>query len=160
LKKISSRTRVVMTDRPTRLSCGAPRDNTPTATAPVRSCSPASGAPPDEIGDVLRSLAESLSQRSAGESGSQGSLRLYDAEKAAMKTMTVEDDLYGALEAAADLNGRSVEELHHEAIASWLADAAMDDADRSAIARARAEATEQGGVESEAFFEELLGDRD
>ena len=76
-----------------------------------------------------------------------------------MKTMTVEDTLYGALEAAADRNGRSVQELLNEAIESWLADAAMDDADHSVIARSRAEAAEQGGVESEAFFDGLLGNR-
>lgn len=77
-----------------------------------------------------------------------------------MKTMTVEDRLYGALEAAADRNGRPVQELLSEAIESWLADAALDEADHSAIARSRHEAAEQGGVESEQFFEELLGDRD
>lgn len=77
-----------------------------------------------------------------------------------MKTMTVEDSLYGALEAAADRDGRSVGELLNEAIESWLADAALDDADHSAIARSRAEADEQGGVEFEAFFDGLLGDRD
>ena len=36
----------------------------------------------------------------------------------------------------------------------------MDDADHSAIARSRAEATQQGGVEFEAFFDGLLEDRD
>ena len=70
-----------------------------------------------------------------------------------MKTMTVEDRLYGALEAAADRDGRSVGELLNEAIESWLADAALDDADHSAIARSRDEADEQGGVEFEAFFD-------
>ena len=77
-----------------------------------------------------------------------------------MKTMTVEDSLYGTLEAAADRNGRSVQELLSEAIESWLADAAMDDAEHSAIARSRAEATQQGGVEFEALFDGLLEDRD
>ena len=77
-----------------------------------------------------------------------------------MKTMTVEDSLYGALEAAADRDGRSVGELLNEAIESWLADAALDDADQSAIAQSRAEADEQGGVEFEAFFDGLLGDQD
>lgn len=73
-----------------------------------------------------------------------------------MKTMTVEDSLYGALKAAADRDGRSVGELLNEAIESWLADAALDDADQSAIARSRDEADEQGGVEFEAFFDGLL----
>ena len=77
-----------------------------------------------------------------------------------MKTITVEDSLYGALEAAADRNGRSVQELLNEAIESWLADAAMDDAEHSAIERSRLEAAEQGGVESEAFFHGLLENQD
>ena len=76
-----------------------------------------------------------------------------------MKTMSVDDGLYGALEAAADRNGRPVQELVNEAILSWLSDAAMDNADHTAIEQARAEAAEQGGVEFEAFFDELLGDR-
>ena len=77
-----------------------------------------------------------------------------------MKTMTVEDSLYGALQAVADRNGRSVQELLNEAIESWLADAAMDDADHSAIERSRLEAAGQGGVEFETLFDELLGDQD
>ena len=76
-----------------------------------------------------------------------------------MKTMTVADDLYLALETAAGHSGRSVEELVNEAISSWLADAAMDDAEYGAIEMARAEVAEQGGVEFEGFFDELLGKR-
>ena len=76
-----------------------------------------------------------------------------------MKTMTVDDGLYGALEAAADRKGRPVQELVKEAIVSWLADTAMDDADHAAIEKARAEAAERGGAEFEAFFDEILGDR-
>lgn len=77
-----------------------------------------------------------------------------------MRTTTVDDGLYGALEAVADRNGRAVQELLHEAIASWLADGALDDADHAAIERARSEAAEQGGVEFEAFLDELARDRD
>ncbi|MYD66725.1 MAG: hypothetical protein F4X26_12225 [Chloroflexi bacterium] len=77
-----------------------------------------------------------------------------------MKTMTVEDRLYGALEKAATRDGRPVQDLLTEAIESWLADAALDDADRAVIERSRAEAAEQGGVEFEAFFEGLLADDD
>ena len=77
-----------------------------------------------------------------------------------MRTMTVDDTLYGALEAAAGREGRPVQELLNEAIESWLADAALDEADHSAIARSRHEATEQGGVELEEFFGKLLGDED
>ena len=77
-----------------------------------------------------------------------------------MKTMTVDDGLYTALEAAADRNGRPVQELVNEAIGSWLADAAADEADHAAIEGARAEAAEQGGVEFEAFFDSLPGNPD
>ena len=76
-----------------------------------------------------------------------------------MTTMSVDDGLYGALEAAADRDGRPVQELVNEAIRSWLADAATDDADHVAIEHARAEAAEQGGVEFEAFFDRILRDR-
>lgn len=76
-----------------------------------------------------------------------------------MKTMSVDDGLYGAFEAAADRDGRSVQELVNEALVSWLVDAAMDDADRTEIKQARIENAEQGGVEFEAFFNKLLGDR-
>ncbi len=38
-------------------------------------------------------------------------------------------------------------------------DAALDDADHSAIVRSRAEAAEQGGVEFESFFDGLAEDR-
>ena len=77
-----------------------------------------------------------------------------------MKTMPVDDGLYGALEMAADRNGRPVQELVNEAILSWLAEEAMDDAEWAAIEQARVEAVEQGGVEFEAFFDQLLENRD
>ncbi|MXZ90246.1 MAG: hypothetical protein F4Z05_02055 [Chloroflexi bacterium] len=76
-----------------------------------------------------------------------------------MKTMIVDDGLFSALEAAAELSGRTVQELVNEALVSWLADAAMDDAEHTAIEKARAEAAEQGGVEFELFFDELLEER-
>ena len=77
-----------------------------------------------------------------------------------MKTMTVDDGMYGDLEAAADRDGRPVQELVSEAIASWLADVAADEDDHAAIEQARAEAAEQGGVEFEPFFDDLLGNHD
>ena len=77
-----------------------------------------------------------------------------------MKRVAVDDSLFGALEAAADRDGRPVGELLNEAIESWLADAALDDADYSTIERSRLEAADRGGVEFEGFFDELLGDRD
>ena len=76
-----------------------------------------------------------------------------------MKTMSVDDSLYSALEAASDRSGRSILELVNEAIESWLAEAAMDDAEYAAIEAARVEAAEQGGVEFESFFDDLLGER-
>lgn len=72
-----------------------------------------------------------------------------------MKTMSVDDGLYGALEAAADRDGRPIQELVTEAIVSWLADATMDETDYATIEAARLEAAEQGGVEFEAFFDGL-----
>ncbi len=73
-----------------------------------------------------------------------------------MTSTTVHDDLYGALEAAASRDGRSVQELVNEAVESWLADAAADGHDHDELQRARAEFAQQGGVEFEAFFSELL----
>ena len=77
-----------------------------------------------------------------------------------MKTMTVDDVHYLALEEAARRSDRSVQELVNEAIESWLAEAELDDAEHTAIEEARAEAAEQGGIEFEAFFDELLGGQD
>lgn len=77
-----------------------------------------------------------------------------------MTMMNVDDQLYGALKVAADQHGRPVQALVDEAIASWLADAASDEADHAAIEQARAEAAEQGGVDFEAFFDSLPKDRD
>ena len=75
-----------------------------------------------------------------------------------MRSMTVDDSLYSALEAAAERDGRPVQDLLNDAIESWLADAAMDDADHDAVAQARAEFVERGGVEFEGFFSDLLED--
>ncbi len=77
-----------------------------------------------------------------------------------MKTMTVDDGLFTALEAAAHRSGRPVQEVVNEAIGSWLADTARDEADHAAIESARAEAIEQGGVEFEASFDSLPGNPD
>lgn len=43
----------------------------------------------------------------------------------------------------------------NEALASWLAGAAMGDPEHDLIEQARVEAAEQGGVEFETFFDEL-----
>lgn len=75
-----------------------------------------------------------------------------------MKTLTVDDRLYSAMEAEADKSGRPVRDLVTEAIEVWLADSQMDEAERAEIEVARIEAAEKGGVEFEEFFDELLGD--
>jgi negative regulator of replication initiation len=77
-----------------------------------------------------------------------------------MKTLTVDDTLYSAIEAEAAKCGRPVNDLIAEAIEAWLSETEMDDEERSEIATARIEAAEQGGVEFEEFFDDLLGDTD
>ena len=77
-----------------------------------------------------------------------------------MQILTVSDDLYSALEEVAARSGRPVPELVSEAIESWLVEVGIDDAERLEIEAARAEAAEQGGVEFEAFFAEILDERD
>ena len=77
-----------------------------------------------------------------------------------MKTLTVTDELYSALEEAANRSGQTVSDLVLEAIQIWLDDVAADEADRQEIEAARSEAAEQGGVEFEAFFADLLGNQD
>ena len=77
-----------------------------------------------------------------------------------MKVMSVDEDLYGALEAVADRDGRTVQALVVEALVAWLAEMAVDEVDHAAIEQARAEAAELGGVEFEEFFGELLQERD
>ena len=77
-----------------------------------------------------------------------------------MKTLSVDDGLYGAMEAAAARDGRSIQELIVEVIGVWLEDASRDEADYALIEHARAEAAEQGGAEFETFFDSLSGTRD
>ena len=77
-----------------------------------------------------------------------------------MKTLTVTDELYSALEEDANRSGQTVSDLVLEAIQIWLDDVAADEADREEIEAARSEAAEQGGVEFEAFFADLLGNQD
>lgn len=77
-----------------------------------------------------------------------------------MKTLTVADSLYSALEEVSTRSGRSVPDLVSEAIESWLIEGGIDDAERLEIEAARAEAAEQGGVEFETFFTGVLGERD
>ena len=73
-----------------------------------------------------------------------------------MKTMTLNDSLYSVLEEEACRSGRTVNDLVTEAIESWLADFEVDEEERAEIELARSEAAEQGGVEFEEFFDDLL----
>ena len=75
-----------------------------------------------------------------------------------MKTLTVDDTLYSAMEAEAAKCGRPVHDLINEAIEVWLAELEMDQAERSEIEASRVEAAEEGGVDLEQFFDNLLQD--
>ena len=77
-----------------------------------------------------------------------------------MKTLTVTDELYSALEEVANRSGQTVSDLVFEAIQVWLDDLAADEADCERIEAARSETAEQGGVEFETFFADLLGSKD
>ena len=76
-----------------------------------------------------------------------------------MKSLTVADALFSALEDVSARSGRPISDLVSEAIEAWLVDAAIDDAEQREIEAARIEAAEQGGVEFESFFSELLDER-
>ena len=74
----------------------------------------------------------------------------------AMKTLTLEDDLYAAMEEEARRSGCTVGEIVSEAFSSWLADAELDEGERAEIDAARAEAAEVGGMEADEFFDQFL----
>ena len=73
-----------------------------------------------------------------------------------MKAMTLNDSLYSALEDEACRSGRTVNELVNEVMESWLTDFNLDEEERAEIESARSEAAEQGGIEFEEFFDDLL----
>ena len=73
-----------------------------------------------------------------------------------MKTLTLDDNLYSALEEEAHRVGCTVGELLSDAVSYWLSDAVLDDAERAEIESARAEAAEKGGIEVDEFFDQLL----
>ena len=77
-----------------------------------------------------------------------------------MKTLTITDKLYSALEEAANRSGQTVSDLVLEAIQIWLDDVAADEVDREEIEAARSEAAEKGSIEFESFFADLLGNQD
>ena len=69
-----------------------------------------------------------------------------------MKTMTLNDGLYSALEEEARRSGRTVNDLVTEAIESWLWDFELDGEERSETELARSEAAEQGGSSLRSFL--------
>ena len=73
-----------------------------------------------------------------------------------MKTMTLNDVLYSALEEEARRSGRTINDLVTEIVESWLSEFDLDNEERAEIELARSEAAEQGGVEFEEFFDDLL----
>ena len=75
-----------------------------------------------------------------------------------MKTLALEDGLYAALEEEAQRVGCTVGGIVSEAVSSWLADAELDQNERSEIESARVEAAEVGGMEADEFFDQLLND--
>ena len=77
-----------------------------------------------------------------------------------MKTMTLSDGLYSALEEEARRSGRTINELVTEIVESWLSEFDLDNEERAEIELARSEAAEQGGVEFEEFFDDLLKSSD
>ena len=76
-----------------------------------------------------------------------------------MKTLTVADTLFSALEDVSARSGRPISVLVSGAVEAWLVDAAIDEAEQREIEAARTEAAEQGGVEFETFFSESLDER-
>ncbi len=76
-----------------------------------------------------------------------------------MKTFTLDDKLYTALEEEAVKVGRPVGELLTEAVEQWLLDAELDEADLGAIESADREWREKGGVEASEFFASVRKER-
>ena len=57
-----------------------------------------------------------------------------------MKTLTLEDDLYTAMEEEALRVGCTVDEMVSEVVSSWLANIQLDEGERTAVEAARPEA--------------------
>lgn len=69
-----------------------------------------------------------------------------------MKTLTLDDRLYTALEEESAKAGRPISELLTEAVEQWLLDAELDETERGEIQAADREWRESGGVEASEFF--------
>ncbi len=75
-----------------------------------------------------------------------------------MRKVTVlleDDELYAALEEAAEKYGCGVQEIARDALKQWLLDMEMDELEMDEIKAASRDWWENGGVESGEFFERL-----
>lgn len=73
-----------------------------------------------------------------------------------MKTLTLDDNLYSVLEEEARRAGCTVGELLSDAVSYWLSEAVPDDVERAEIDAALIDAAENGGIEVDEFFDQLL----
>ena len=76
-----------------------------------------------------------------------------------MKTLTLDDKLYTALEEESVKAGRPIRELLTEAVEQWLLDAELDEAELSKVQAADREWCESGGVEASEFFDSVRKER-
>ena len=76
-----------------------------------------------------------------------------------MKTLTLNDELYYALEEYSEEIGRPISDFAAEAIESWLFDNELDEAELAEIEAAEREYQEKGGMEAGAFFLSLRKER-
>ena len=76
-----------------------------------------------------------------------------------MKTLTLDDKLFLALEEEAVKTGRPVDELLTEAVEQWLLDAELDEGELTELEAADREWREKGGVEASEFFASVRKER-
>ena len=95
--------------------------------AEFRSLSALADTPAGAFGEI-RQVGEAVAMLQ--EEGDPIPERGRPRARRSMKTMTVDDDHYLALEEAARRSDRSVQELVNEAIESWLAEAELDDTEQ------------------------------
>ena len=70
-------------------------------------------------------------------------------------TLTLDDDLYAALQEQAEMAGRSVDDIAAEAITIWLIEVAVDEAELEAPEDADLFWEDDEGVGNEEFFQSL-----
>ena len=76
-----------------------------------------------------------------------------------MKTLTLDDKLYSALEEYSEETGRTISDLAAEAIESWLLDEELDEAELAEIETVERDWQENGGMEAGEFFRALRKER-